>query len=66
MAKDWMKEKNIAFEDYDVSSDAKKREEMLGKTGQMAVPVISVEKDGKEEIIIGFDKNRLSQLLGVK
>lgn len=62
LAKDWFKKNEIAYTEYDVSVDAGKREEMMEKTGSMAVPVIEVD----EEIIIGFDKNRLSQLLEIK
>lgn len=61
MAKAWFDENGIEYTDYDVSVDEEKRNEMLQKTGQMAVPVIDVEG----EIIIGFDKPRLAQLLGV-
>lgn len=62
MAKAFFKENKIDYTDYDVSIDTQKREEMLKKTGQMAVPVIEI--DG--EIIIGFDKVRLSKLLGIE
>ena len=61
MAKAWFDEQGIDYTDYDVSVDEEKRNEMLQKTGQMAVPVIDVEG----EIIIGFDKPRLAQLLGI-
>jgi glutaredoxin-like YruB-family protein len=59
IAKDWFKENNIDFTEYDVSADIEKRDEMIKKTGQMAVPVIMID----EEIVIGFDKKKLSQLL---
>ena len=62
MAKEWFQEKGVEYEEYDVSVDTEKRDEMIEKTGQMAVPVIEI--DG--EIVIGFDKPRLSQLLGVE
>ena len=61
MAKDWFNENNIDYTEYDVSADAERREEMMKKTGQMAVPVIDVEG----ELVVGFDKPRLSQLLGI-
>jgi glutaredoxin-like YruB-family protein len=62
MAKGWLEENKIPFEDYDVYIDAEKRKEMLDKTGQMGVPVITVD----EEIIVGFDKKRLMELLEIK
>ncbi len=49
--KAFLKEKNIAFEDIDVSNNPQAAKEMVEKSGQMGVPVIDI--DGK--IIIGFD-----------
>ncbi len=60
--KQFLKENNIAFEDIDVSRNRAAAEEMIMKSGQMGVPVIDV--DG--EIIIGFDKERLEKVLGLK
>lgn len=61
MAKEWFKENNIDYTEHDISTDAQKRDEMIQKTGSMAVPVIEIEG----ETIVGFDKNKLSQLLGI-
>ena len=62
MAKNWLKEKNISFEDYNVGIDQEKAKEMISKSRQMGVPVIDV--DG--EIIIGFDKPKLEEALKKK
>lgn len=59
MAKSFLEEKGVAFDDVDVSVDAAGRDEMMKKSGQMGVPVIDV--DG--EIVIGFDKERLESLV---
>jgi len=61
MAKDFFKEKNIAFTDHDVATDAAKRAEMVEKSGQMGVPVIIIGND----LIVGFNKPLISKLLGV-
>lgn len=61
-AKDFLKEHNIEFEDVNVAEDEKARDEMIEKSGQMGVPVIDI--DG--EIIVGFDKAKLSELLKIK
>lgn len=61
MAKDFFKDNNIEFENFDVSTDPIKRQEMIEKSQQMGVPVIFIE----DQMIIGFDKDRISQLLGV-
>ena len=59
--KNFLKENNIDFEDIDVSQDDKAREEIIKKTGQMGVPIVDI--DG--EIIIGFDKEKISRLLKI-
>lgn len=60
-AKQFLTENNISFENFDVSSDNAKAEEMIQKSGQMGVPVLDI--DG--EIIVGFDKERIKQALGI-
>ncbi len=61
VAKNFLKENHFAFKEVDVSKDRKAAEEMIEKSGQMGVPVIDI--DG--EIIIGFDKARIEELLGL-
>jgi len=60
--KEFLKEHNIEFEDIDVSKDEKALKEMVEKSGQMGVPVVEI--DG--EIIVGFDKERITNLLGIE
>jgi glutaredoxin-like YruB-family protein len=62
IAKEYLKEKGFEYEDLDVSSDQKALEELQSKTNALSVPVIDI--DG--EIVIGFDKNRINTLLGIK
>jgi glutaredoxin 3 len=57
--KQFLKDHKIEFEDLDVAENAEAREEMVEKSGQMGVPVIDI--DG--EIVVGFDKVKISQLL---
>lgn len=61
MTKDFLKEKGIAYTDFDVAHDLEKRQEMIQKSGQMGVPVIFIG----DEMIIGFDKERIASMLGV-
>lgn len=61
MAKEYFKKNNIAYTEHDVARDIMKRQEMLDKSHQFGVPVIDI--DGK--IIIGFDKPKINQLLGL-
>lgn len=60
-AKQFLKENNIAYEDYDVAQDPAKGQEMIDKSGQMGVPVLDIEGT----IIVGFDKERIKQALGL-
>ncbi len=66
MAKEFFKENNIEFTDIDVSADDKIAEEMIHKSGQMGTPVIILEKDGKEDVLVGFDREKLSEALDIK
>jgi len=61
MTKDFLKEKGIGYNEFNVASDLEKRQEMIQKSGQMGVPVIFVG----DEMIIGFDKERLVSTLGI-
>lgn len=60
-AKEFFKDNNVEFTDYDVSTDAEKRAEMVDTTGQMGVPVIKIDDD----VVIGFDEDKLTELLGI-
>jgi len=60
--KEFLKKHNVDFEEFDVGQDEKAREEMIKKSGQFGVPVVEI--DG--EIVVGFDKERILQLLGIK
>lgn len=60
--KEFLKEKGFAFEDIDVTQDEKALEEMTNKTHQFGVPVIDI--DG--QLVVGFDKGKISGLLGIK
>ncbi|MDI6591648.1 MAG: glutaredoxin domain-containing protein [Patescibacteria group bacterium] len=60
--KEFLKEKGIEFEEIDVSKDERAREELIKKTGKFVVPIIEI--DG--QIVIGFDKEKICQLLNIK
>ena len=62
MAKDFLSERSIPFTDYNVAENMEKRQEMVQMTGQMGVPVIKIGN----EIIIGFDQRKISQLLSIQ
>jgi len=58
-AKEYLTEKGVSFIEKNIQTDAEARKELMQK-GIMAVPVLVI--DG--ETIVGFDKNRVDELLG--
>jgi len=58
-AREFMKDHKVKFTNKNVGEDQKAAQEMIKKSGQQGVPVIDV--DG--EIIVGFDENKLRELL---
>jgi glutaredoxin-like YruB-family protein len=61
MAKEFFKANNVQYTEHNVASDLEKRKEMVDKTGQLGVPVITID----ENIIVGFDKPQISKLLAI-
>jgi glutaredoxin-like YruB-family protein len=59
MAKDYFKENDVKFTEYNVAEDAEKRTEMVERTGQMGVPVIEIG----DEIVVGFNEAKIKELL---
>ena len=59
MAKDFLKQNDVEFDDINVSVDQKKLQEMMQKSGQTGVPVIDI--GGK--IIVGFNEAAIKKAL---
>lgn len=62
MAKRYLRERGIRFRDVDVSRDPAAARDMVRRSGQQGVPVIDI--NGK--IVVGFDRAKINQLLGLK
>ena len=62
MSKEYFKEHNVTYTEHNVAADMEKRQEMIDKSGQMGVPVVFIG----EEMIVGFDKRRFDELLGIE
>ena len=58
MAKDYLRDREVAFEEKNVQTDKEVRQELMAM-GYTGVPVICVD----DEQIVGFDKARLDELL---
>ncbi len=61
MAKQYFRQKNVKYVDVDVSRDAAAARDMVRRSGQMGVPVIDI--GGK--VIVGFNRQKIDQLLGL-
>jgi glutaredoxin-like YruB-family protein len=59
MAKRYLSEKGIAYEDVNVAEDQKRAFEMLTKSGQMGVPVLDIGG----QVIVGFDRHAIDDAL---
>lgn len=59
ITKDYLRSKNFAFEDVDVSKNREAAMEMIKKSGQRGVPVIDI--NGK--IIVGFNQDKIDKLM---
>ncbi|MBW2999277.1 glutathione S-transferase N-terminal domain-containing protein [Candidatus Woesearchaeota archaeon] len=55
MAKEFLKEKGVEFDEIDVSADQEAAKEMVAKSGHMGVPQIEI--NGK--MIVGFNREAL-------
>lgn len=58
-AKDWFRENRIRFQEFDVSRDQRRADEMVRKSGQMGVPVIDI--NGR--VIVGFNQPEIERAL---
>ncbi len=57
--KEWMKEQKIKFKELNVADDAKARDAMIEKSGQMGVPVVEIG----DEVIVGFNPKAIEKAL---
>ena len=61
MAKEFFDAHKVKYADHNVATDLAKRKEMIEKSGQMGVPVITIG----DTLVVGFDEGRLKELLAV-
>ena len=62
MTKEFFKKNGIDYKEFNVAADIKAREEMIHRSGQLGVPVITIGTD----VVIGFDQPKLTDLLELK
>jgi hypothetical protein len=68
MLKDYLSGHDMAYTEKLVDQDESARDEMMAASGGfLGVPFSVVLKDdGSKETIIGFDKGRISEVLGIQ
>ncbi len=59
VAKNYLKSKNVQFEDVDVSKNREAAMEMVQKSGQRGVPVLDINGS----IIVGFNQATIDTLI---
>ena len=57
--KEYLSQKGISFVDKDVGKDREAAKEMIERSNQMGVPVISID----DQMVIGFNQAKLDELL---
>jgi len=60
--KSYLRKNNIRFREIDVSKDEDAAKEMVRRSGQQGVP----QTDINGQLIIGFDKTKINNLLGIQ
>jgi len=60
-AKEFFKENKISYKEKNVQEEPKLANELLEKSGQMGVPVITID----DSVIIGFNKERVKKALNL-
>lgn len=62
MTKNFFQKNSVQYQEFNVATDLKAREDMVKKSGQLGVPVVEIS--GK--IVVGYDEPRLKELLEIK
>jgi len=57
--KEYLSQKGIDYQTYDVATDTTARQEMMTKTGSRAVPTLLI--NGKT--VIGFDRDQIDKFI---
>ena len=60
-AKNYLKHHSISFEEKNIARDSRAKKELMNKYDAFSTPVLVIE----EEVIVGFDQERINQLLSL-
>jgi len=64
--KAFYQENGIEYEEKDVAVDTAAAEEMVDISHQMGVPVSVIGEGDDKQVVIGFDRTKLSEILDIK
>jgi glutaredoxin len=63
--KDFLKQKNIEFEEVNLDEHPERRQELIEATGQLAVPVTIITKeDNTKAVTVGLNLPKLAAAIG--
>jgi glutaredoxin len=66
MLKDHLDAHNFAYTEILVDDNKEARAEMAAVSGGfLGTPFVVIEKDGQTYTVVGFDKNKINELLGL-
>lgn len=66
MEKEYLDSKNIAYENIFVDQKPDEAKKLIEESGQMGVPFTEIIKDDNSKVtILGFDKDKINQALGI-
>lgn len=59
--KDFLKQKDVSYEEVDLDEHPARRQELLQLSGQFAVPVtVITSDDGSKDMVVGFNLPKLA------
>lgn len=59
--KSFLQEKDVEYQEVDVSQDQEAAQRIVQETGQMGVPVTQID----DRYVLGFAKDTISEILGI-
>ena len=62
-AKKYLKSKNVDFEELNIENSEEDAKACLALSGDTMVPVITADN---KEYVVGFDKEKIDSILGIK
>ena len=60
----WLKENGIEFEEKDIRKNDQYLQELI-ELGASSTPVTIIKDEDREEFILGFDRTKFAELLGL-